>query len=270
MRGTRAHHDAFDRPPASGARLPGPLIDLQVLLHRAVTVGRRVVVDGAAAPLDRLGQDGPHGLVEVTLVGRSEGPGRAQRVETCGPQRLVGIDIADPDDECLIEQERLEPTRPTPQPPSEVAHGERRIKRLGTERGEDGRPADLRDELPRDRIAPIQPDPPEFADVAKADLAPVGQLQDKPDVWILRGLGRDDEELPGHLQMDRQRGVTGQLDDDLLGPPPDRLDLPAGDGLRKGLGRMRPQCPRPRTTGARDRGAQDARPQVARDRLDLG
>ena len=93
--------------------------------------------------------------------------------------------------------------------------------------------ADLGDELAGDRIAPVQPDLAELADVAEADLATVGQLEDEPDVRVLGRVGRHDEQLAGHLEVDRQRGVAGQLDDDELRPPPDGLDPPAGDRRRR-------------------------------------
>jgi len=40
------------------------------------------------------------------------------------PQGLVGIDIADPGQEGLVEQQRLEPTRSSPDPTPEVTDGE--------------------------------------------------------------------------------------------------------------------------------------------------
>ncbi len=46
--------------PQRAAGLAGPLVDVEALLHLAVAVGRRVVVDGAAPPLDRLAQDLQH------------------------------------------------------------------------------------------------------------------------------------------------------------------------------------------------------------------
>ena len=107
----RADDDPLDRPAAARARLAGPLVDLQALLHRAVAVGRGVVVDRAAAPLDRLGQDRPDRLVQAALVGGPERPGRPQRVEPRRPQRLVGVDVADAGEERLVEQQRLEPAR---------------------------------------------------------------------------------------------------------------------------------------------------------------
>ena len=191
-------------------------------------------------------------------------------MEPCRPECLVGVDVPDPGEERLVEQERLEPTLAAAEPATECPHVEGGVERLRSERREHRRPADLGDELARDGVAPVQPDPAELADVAEADLAAIGQLEDEPDVRILRRLGRDHEQLAGHLEVDGQRRLTRQLDHDQLRAPPDALDPPSGDRGIEGLGRVRAQCPRPRTTGAGDRRAEDARAQVARHRLDLG
>ena len=81
---------------------------------------------------------------------------------------------------------------------------------------------------------------------------------------------RHDEQLAGHLEVDGQGRLARELDDELLRPPPDRLDPPAGHRLREGVGGVRAQRPRPRAPGTHDRRADDARAQVARDGLDLG
>ena len=78
----------------------------------------------------------------------------------------------------------------------------------GPTRGKDRAAADLLHQLAADRVPPVQADLPELPDVPEAQLAAVGQLEDEADVWILRAVGGDDEELAGHLEMDRQRGVA--------------------------------------------------------------
>ena len=103
------------------------------------------------------------------------------------------------------------------------------------------RPADLGDELAGHRIAPVQADPAELADVAEADLAAVGELEDEPDVRVHRRLGRDDEQLAGHLEVDGQRGVAGQVHDDGFARRPTPSTRPTGDGLGERLRRVRPQ-----------------------------
>ena len=105
----RPDDDPLDRPAAARTRLAGPLVDLQVLLHRAVAIGRRVVVDRAAAPLDGLAEDPPERLVQVPLVGGAERAGGPQRVQPGRPERLVRVDVADAGEERLVEQQRLEP-----------------------------------------------------------------------------------------------------------------------------------------------------------------
>ena len=209
MRRPCADDDPPDRATAARTRLAGPLVDLQVLLHRAVAVGRRVVVDRAAAALDRLAQDRPDIAVQPALVGRPQRPDGPQRMEPRRPQRLVRVDVADAGEERLVEQQRLEPALALAQPPPEIADRERLLERLRSDTREDGRAAHGVDELAGHRIAAVQPDPPEFADVAEADLAAIGEFQDQAHVRIHRRLGGDDEELPGHLEMDGQRRIAG-------------------------------------------------------------
>jgi hypothetical protein len=80
MRRSSAHDDPPDRPPASIAGLAAALVDLQMLLHRAVAFGRGVVVDGAAAPFDRLCQDVAQSLVQPARVVGPESAGVPQRM----------------------------------------------------------------------------------------------------------------------------------------------------------------------------------------------
>ena len=113
----------LDGPPAARARLAGPLVDLQPFLHRAVPIRCGVVVDRAAAPVDGLGQDRADGIEQPAFVRRPERRNRSQRVEPGGPERLVGIDVADPDDEGLVQQKRLQSALPAAQPSPERQRG---------------------------------------------------------------------------------------------------------------------------------------------------
>src|SRR5262245_36668610 len=100
--------DPPDRVSVARTGLVGALVDLKVLLHLAVAVGRRVVVDRRTAPDHGLGEDPPQLRPEPPLVRRSQRPRRAERVEARRPERLVGVDVADAGHERLIEQERLQ------------------------------------------------------------------------------------------------------------------------------------------------------------------
>ena len=191
MRRSAADDDPANRPGAPIARLAGPLVDLEVLLHRAVAVGRGVIVDGAAAPLDRLGQDVAQRPVKPPGVVRPEALRVAERMEPRPPERFVGVDVAHAGNEILVEQQGLEAASAPREQPEQMSRGEVVGERLGTRRKNAhgltlGRQA-------RDRVAAIQAHPPELADVAEADLAAIGQSQDDVDVPILRRTGRHHE-----------------------------------------------------------------------------
>ena len=74
--GPDADDDPPDRAPAAAARLAGALVDVEPLLHLAVAVGRRVVVDRGAAALDGLGEDRDD--VAVQRAARRPGGGCAR------------------------------------------------------------------------------------------------------------------------------------------------------------------------------------------------
>src|SRR5206468_9324735 len=100
-----------------------------------------------------------------TLVGGAQGPGRAEGMEAGGPQRLVGVDVADAGDERLVEEERFQAALPATDQAAEGGNGERVGQRLGSGR--------------RERIVTrpeIEPDPAELADVAEPDLTTVLEL----------------------------------------------------------------------------------------------
>src|SRR5204863_3401579 len=101
------HHDAPNGPSAAGARFAAALVDLQPLLHHAVTVGRGVVVDRTPAALDGFREHPTYCLIQPLFVGRSERCRGPERMEAGRPQRLVGVDVADAGEERLVEQERL-------------------------------------------------------------------------------------------------------------------------------------------------------------------
>ena len=132
---------------------------------------------------------------------------RPEGMEAGGPERLIGVDVADPRNERLIDQERLQ----SPLACSESLAEEGQRERVGQWLGPDR----------RERVVgrDIEADPAELADVAKPDLATIVELEDEPDVWIGEPALPDDEQLAGHLEVDRQERLAGQLDDDLLAPP---------------------------------------------------
>ncbi len=187
MSGAPAHDDPPNRPAASVARLAGPLVDLQVVLHRAVAFGRRVVVHGTAAPLDSLRQYVAQSHMEPANVFGSERVSVAQGMETSPPQGLVGVDVPDPGEEILVHQQRLEATAAASEQLGELLRGELVGEWLGPR-------CEYPDRLSFDRqavarIAPVEAHPPELADIAKSQLPAVRQRQNHMDVAVLRRTG---------------------------------------------------------------------------------
>ena len=264
VRRADADHDPPDRPAAAGARLPGALVDVEALLHLAVAVGRGVVVDRAAAPLDRLAQDLEHVAVERALVPRAQRGGGPERVQPRAPQRLVGVDVPDAHDERLVHEQRLEAGPPPAQPCPPCPQREPRVERLGAEVVEGV------------VVRRVQPDPPELAHVPEADLAAVVEHQGGALVRIHGDAGRHHEQLPGHLEVDRQEGAAVEVDQHVLAAPADALDAPAGHpGDERGRVLVT-QRPGPRDARAGDPRAgsraigQQVAPEVTGDGLDLG
>ena len=125
-------------------------------------------------------------------------------METRPPESLVGIDVPDPGQEVLVHQQRLQPA------PAPGAHREKAVRReLVGERllaeGQNATGLALRRHT-RIRIASVQADPPELAHVAESQLAAVGQLEHDMDVTVLGRRRGNDEELSGHLEVNRQDG----------------------------------------------------------------
>ena len=233
----RWHHEQkwVARPPTTIRRIgrphrkhgsPAPLVDPQVLLHLAVAVGRRVVVDRRTAPDDGLGEDPSELQPEAAFVGGPQRPRRPEGMEAGGPERLVGVDVADAGDERLVEEERLEAALPAADPAPKRRHGERVRERLG---------ARLREGIVV--RGDVQPHPTELADVAEPDLPAVLELEHESDVRIVRNALAHDEQLAGHLEVDRQEGVAVERDDDLLAAPRDALDPATRDAGRELLRR---------------------------------
>ncbi len=117
VRRAAADHDPPDRPPAARAGLAGPLVDLAAApassRRRRAPCSRRSRSPAARRP--RPGSRADRAVEARSSRGRRRAR-RAQRVEARAPERLVGVDVADPGDERLVEEERLEPAAPAAEP----------------------------------------------------------------------------------------------------------------------------------------------------------
>lgn len=109
MRASAADGDLLDRPAAGGARLALAVVDIEVFLMvagfaRAVAV----VAEGRAAVFEAIAQDLPDGFCQAPALLRAQAARRAARVNPCEEQGFVGVDVTEPGDAALIEQEGLD------------------------------------------------------------------------------------------------------------------------------------------------------------------
>jgi hypothetical protein len=91
------------------ARFAGALINIKTLLHLAVAIWCGVVVDRRTAGGHRLTQHAYDRKVQRIELRWAQPVRRGERMDLRAPERLVGIDVADPNDASLIEQEALDP-----------------------------------------------------------------------------------------------------------------------------------------------------------------
>src|SRR3954447_18617935 len=89
--------DLVDRGPAAVARLAGATVDLELVLHPPARAARcAVVAEGRALPRDAGFQRGADTAVERGGLVLGQAACLAQRMDLRAPQRLIGVDVADP------------------------------------------------------------------------------------------------------------------------------------------------------------------------------
>src|SRR4029079_14269219 len=110
MEGSAAtDHRSHDGAAAARAGLAGPVVDVELSLHAPAVPARvDVVAPGRAAHADPLPQHPADGLVQSRDLRRRERAGLPLWVDARAPERLDVVDVPDPGDLALIEQQRLD------------------------------------------------------------------------------------------------------------------------------------------------------------------
>jgi hypothetical protein len=111
MGAATAHDRTVNRRAAAVAWLTGALVDIKALLHLAVAIWCRVVVNRRAASGNGLAQHANDCTMQRFELHWAQFVGGGKGMDLRAPKRLVGIDVADPNDAALIEQETLDPCR---------------------------------------------------------------------------------------------------------------------------------------------------------------
>src|SRR5690606_32168333 len=119
------------RGAAARARLVLTPVDLEEVLVRAGRAVRLAVpANTGALPRDALVQHAAHRMVETFLLLCCKCIRLALRGNSGQPKRLVGVDVAHPGDERLVEQQGLDVAGPVAQPRAEGFQREIAVKRL--------------------------------------------------------------------------------------------------------------------------------------------
>jgi hypothetical protein len=171
MRAALAYDDAPNGSAATAARLTRPPIRAKMILVIAFgidPVNRRPFVPEAVR------QRGADAAMQRRHFVRRECSRASQGMKPGSPQRFVGVNVADPSDKGLIEQQRLERTGLPPD------HFPKCLERKGGLEWLRAKPAcDLR------RIT-RQVDTPELARIIKAQLVAIIERKAKVNVLIAR------------------------------------------------------------------------------------
>ena len=126
MRASAADGDLLDGSAAGGARLTCAVVDAEVLLMVAVAaLAVAVVSEGRAAVGEAVAEDVLDGFCELLALCLCQAAGLAARMDPCEEQGLIGVDVAEPRDAALVEQERLDGLLPAADGLREVRRRER-------------------------------------------------------------------------------------------------------------------------------------------------
>ena len=156
----------------------------------------------------------------------------AQGMQARAVQRLIGVNVADPGDEGLIQKKRLELAFLSAQHPFQKGRSEFRLKRLRPERAQ------------HSLGGFDHPDPPEPARVVESQIPPAVQMPDDMVVLAQRFSRREELQISAHPQMDQQNpsckpenqefSPAGYFHEALAAHPLARF-LRGGDGERLGM-----------------------------------
>jgi hypothetical protein len=96
----------------TATRFAGALINIKTLLHLAVAIWCRVVVDRGSAGSNGLAQHADDREVQRVNLNGTQRARRGERMDLCAPECLVGVDVADAHDAALVKKKALD-ARPT-------------------------------------------------------------------------------------------------------------------------------------------------------------
>jgi len=193
-----------------------------------------------------------------------------ERMKLRTPERLINIDIAETGKEALIKEEALQPSASRRKHRLEGGDGEGRLQWLrsvvtqccvvgGIERSGGGT---IISTCHKGESA-------EGADVTEAELTPISERQDRPNIRINWCSTRKHQELTGHAQVHHQDEAPFQIDQDPLRPPPHPFNASTSDRTRKGGWIWRAEIRRANDSSRADSRTCDHLRKITRNRLNF-
>ena len=250
--------------------LTGALVDIETFLHPAIAIWCGVVVDRGAARRNCLAQHADDCKVQRVELRRAQPVRSGKRMDLRAPERLIGVDVANPNDAALVEEETLDARAAMRNECAKGVGGERHCEWLNAMVGEERRRvrvearggltvATLRDE----RNAPKRPNIPE------AKLTTIVQREREANIGVPLRRGGQNQQLPRHAQVYEEQDSAGELHDDPLCATARSEDASTTNriGERGGIGGRKIALTK--DVGARNRGATDESSKITNDRLYL-
>jgi len=193
-----------------------------------------------------------------------------ERMKLRTPERLINIDIAEAGKEALIKEEALQPSASRRKHRLEGGDGEGRLQRLRsvvTQCCVVGR-------IERSGGVTIisarhKGESTEGADVTEAELTPISERQDRPNVRIHRCSTRKHQELTGHAQMHHEDEPPFKVDQDPLRPASHPFNASTSDRAREGGWVWRAEIRRANDSSRADSRTCDHLRKITRNRLNF-
>jgi hypothetical protein len=259
-------------------------MDAEAILERAAhAVDVAEVVDRRAARVDAVEQRREDRVAQRLVLRSRERTGGPQRVNPRAVQGLVGVDVADPRDAPLVEQEGLDRGAAPPRERVQVRGGETRVERLDAEASreelvERGGPEHelAGPEAPRvDDHEALAARPWRVRDpgpVCRGGSRARGGARPQLDSHAhMRGLGpRLAEHGPGHAQVLDEMDLVVEMPHEVLAAPRKALDPPPAQRVGQFMRLQRPRPARVQDLDGPQAPALHERRELASDRLDLG
>src|ERR1700722_13759977 len=203
---TASYDGLLDRGSTSDARLALASVDaMQHLKIAAIPVRIHVIGNRRSTMLDRKRKRVDHRLMHFGNSRRAQSRSLRQRMNPRQEQYFVDINIAEPRDERLIQQQRLDPCLPFSQP-------RRKLRQPNLER--------LRPQPLDASVAPLNPSELPRIFVEQHTLV---QCEDPVG---MRSLDARGEQLPRHAKMHDQFALI-ESDDNKLAAPCNRFNAPS-------------------------------------------